>query len=54
MKTQADILLVTVTKVESMAVMEAFAKHTGQKARLEPRSAKQGITNHTKQNLHRP
>ena len=40
MKTQADILLVTVTKVESLAVLEAFEKHTGQKPRLEPRGDK--------------
>lgn len=40
MKTQADILLVTVTKVESLAVLEAFSKHTGQKARLVSRGEK--------------
>jgi formylglycine-generating enzyme required for sulfatase activity/nucleoside phosphorylase len=33
----ADLLLVTVTKVESQAVLAAFERHTGQKARIEPR-----------------
>jgi nucleoside phosphorylase len=31
------LLLVTVTEVESRAVLAAFARHTGQPARLEPR-----------------
>jgi nucleoside phosphorylase len=33
MDTQADVLIVTVTKVESQAVMEAFAEAAGQKPR---------------------
>ena len=40
MNTQANVLLVTVTKVESLAVLAAFEQHTGQKARLEPRGDK--------------
>ena len=30
MNTQADILLVTATKVESLAVLDAFTQHTGE------------------------
>lgn len=40
MSSQADVLLVTVTKVESQAVLAAFEGATGQKARLEPREGK--------------
>ena len=40
MKTQADLLLVTVTKVESLAVLAAFQQHTGQPARIAPRGDK--------------
>jgi nucleoside phosphorylase len=39
-ETAADVLLVTVTKVESLAVLEAFKTHTGQAARLESRGGK--------------
>ena len=35
MPTQADVLIVTVTPVESKAVLRAFADATGQKARTE-------------------
>jgi nucleoside phosphorylase len=40
MNAQADVLLVTVTKVESLAVLAAFEPATGQKARLEARGDK--------------
>lgn len=37
MKNQTALLLVTVTKAESLAVLAAFEQHTGQSARLAPR-----------------
>ena len=37
MKPQADVLLVTVTKVETLAVLTAFRRHTGQPARIAPK-----------------
>lgn len=40
METQLDLLLVTVTKVESLAVLELFQQHTGQKPRLVSRGGK--------------
>lgn len=50
-----DLLLVTVTRVESLAVLDAFEKHTGKKPRIEPRSDKTchdlGTPNQKKQNL---
>ena len=40
MKTQNDVLLVTVTRVESLAVLDAFERHTGQPAKIQPRGDK--------------
>ena len=40
MKTQNDVLLVTVTRVESRAVLDAFERHTGQPAKIQPRGDK--------------
>jgi nucleoside phosphorylase len=40
MNTQADVLLVTVSRVESLAVLAAFEQHTGKKPRVEPRGDK--------------
>lgn len=40
MKAQIELLLVTVTKAESLAVLDVFQQHTGQPARLVSRSDK--------------
>ncbi len=37
---ETRLLLVTVTKVETLAVLEAFRQHTGQEARIETRGDK--------------
>ena len=40
MKPEPNLLLVTVTRVESRAVLDAFERHTGQSAKIQPRGDK--------------